>query len=78
MVCPSRLDMRGGRVVTNAGRDAVDGMALTDERRFIADGQVVWSWRAHAGAKLATMRKSHHAGDGGKQAGSPRRARSKP
>ena len=74
----SRLDMRGGRVVTYAGRDAVDGIALTDERRFITDGQVVWSWRAHAGAKFAMMRFTYHAGDGGNQAGSPGRVRSKP
>jgi hypothetical protein len=31
-----------------------------------ADGEVVWSWRAHAGAKLAMML-AHHAGDGGKR-----------
>ena len=31
-----------------------------------ADGEVVWSWRAHAGAKLATML-THRAGDGGKR-----------
>jgi hypothetical protein len=30
-----------------------------------ADGEVVWSWRAHAGAKLATML-SHRADHGGK------------
>jgi hypothetical protein len=31
-----------------------------------ADGEVVWSWRAHAGAKLATML-SHRADNGGKR-----------
>jgi hypothetical protein len=31
-----------------------------------ADGEVVWSWRAHAGAKLATML-AHCADDGGKR-----------
>jgi hypothetical protein len=30
-----------------------------------ADGEVVWSWRAHARAKLATML-THCADDGGK------------
>ncbi len=28
-----------------------------------ADGEVVWSWRPEAGAKVATMH-SHRAGDG--------------
>jgi hypothetical protein len=32
---------------------------------IITDGEVVWSWRAFAGAKLATML-THRAGDGGK------------
>jgi hypothetical protein len=31
-----------------------------------ADGEVVWSWRALAGAKLATML-THRADDGGKR-----------
>ena len=31
-----------------------------------ADGEVVWSWRAYAGAKLATML-SHRADNGGKR-----------
>ena len=30
-----------------------------------ADGEVVWSWRAHAGAKFAFDAFSHHADDGG-------------
>jgi len=34
MVCPSRLDERGVRVVTNVRRDAVDVEALPDERRL--------------------------------------------
>jgi hypothetical protein len=29
-----------------------------------ADGEVVWSWRAHAGVKVATM-PTHRAADGG-------------
>jgi hypothetical protein len=31
-----------------------------------ADGEVVWSWRAHAGAKFGMML-AHHADDGGKR-----------
>jgi hypothetical protein len=31
-----------------------------------ADGEVVWSWRAHAGAKRVTML-THRTGDGGKR-----------
>jgi len=36
-------------------------------RSAIADGEVVWSWRAHAGAKFVMMRTKHRAGDGGKR-----------
>ena len=50
-------------------------IACEDERKMIADGEVVWSWRPDAGAKFAG---SSPAGDGGKKARSPRRARSKP
>jgi hypothetical protein len=32
-----------------------------------ADGEVVWSWRADAGAKFATVRFAHCADDGGNQ-----------
>src|SRR5437016_246327 len=39
-----------------------------------ADGEVVWSWRSDAGAKVAES----SANDGGNQAWSPRRARRKP
>ena len=46
------------------------------ERRF-ADGEDVWSWRPDAGAKLAMMLRII-AGDGGKRARSPGRARYKP
>ena len=41
---------------------------------FEADGEVVWSWCRDAGAKSAMMLRIN-AGDGGKQARSPRRAR---
>jgi hypothetical protein len=40
----------------------------------VADGEVVWSWRRDAGAKLAMML-THRAGDGGKKARSPGRSR---
>jgi hypothetical protein len=63
----SRLGKRGVRVVTNVGRDAVDAAMSIKTSDMAADGEVVWSWRPDAGAKLAMMRK-HHAGDGGKKA----------
>jgi hypothetical protein len=53
----------------------VDAKAATDERKPDADGEVVWSWRPDAGAKF--VRSKLLAGDGGKKARSPRRARSK-
>jgi hypothetical protein len=61
-----RAGMRGVRVVTNVernagSRDMCRGTSGTD-----ADGEVVWSWRAHAGAKWAAMC-SHRADDGGKR-----------
>jgi hypothetical protein len=37
-----------------------------------ADGEVVWSWRPDAGAKVATMREAHRAGDGDNKAWSHR------
>ena len=45
--------LRGAlRNVTNARWDAVDAEACEDERKMIADGEVVWSWRPGAGAKF--------------------------
>ena len=45
--------MRGAlRNVTNVWWDAVDARLATDERKLIADGEVVWSWRPDAGAKV--------------------------
>ena len=45
--------MRGAlRNVTNARWDAVDAEACEDERKVLADGEVVWSWRPGAGAKF--------------------------
>jgi hypothetical protein len=34
-------------------QDAMDVMASPDERRSLADGEVVWSWHPDADAKLA-------------------------
>src|SRR5579871_4736591 len=52
--------------------DSVAGRAM-----LFADGEAVWSWHPDADAKSATML-SHCAGDGGKKARSPGRARNKP
>jgi hypothetical protein len=54
----------------------MDAMVTRDERCH-ADGEVVWSWPPDAEAKLAKTL-THLAGDGGKKARSPRRARRKP
>jgi hypothetical protein len=49
----ARLTRQEGRAhVTNARWDAVDAEACEDERKLIADGEVVWSWRPGAGAKF--------------------------
>ena len=66
--------MRGGRVVTNARRDAVDAEVSHDERHSFADGEAVWSRRPKAGVKFEGP---EPAGDGGNKAWSPRRARNK-
>src|SRR5205809_5712246 len=47
---------------------------LTPDENAKAYGEVVWSWRRDAGVKLVES----SASDGGKQARSPGRARSKP
>jgi hypothetical protein len=47
-----RFDTRGVRVVTNVERNAVDAKML-ETCGIGADGEVVWSWRAHAGAKFS-------------------------
>jgi hypothetical protein len=48
----SRLGKRGVRVVTNVGRDAMDAGGVDKTSGIAADGEVVWSWRSDAGAKL--------------------------
>ena len=65
--------MRGAyaRSSRHAGRAAMDVMVLRDEQH-LADGEIVWSWRRDAGVKLAG---DDLAGDGGKKARSPGRAR---
>ncbi len=57
-----------GRIAIVTRREAGCGGRGGAERRTasVADGEVVWSWRAHAGAKLATML-AHRADDGGKR-----------
>jgi hypothetical protein len=57
-------------------RDAMDARCRQTSGAG-ADGEVVWSWRLDAGVNLAMML-AHHAGDGGKKARSPERARKKP
>jgi hypothetical protein len=62
----------GLRWTRGAVRNSLRGRAA-----LLADGQAVWSWRPDAGAKLAKTL-ARLAGDGGKRARSPGRARSKP
>jgi hypothetical protein len=71
---PSRPDKRGDTRSSRprGGMQWTLTMLLT--RAPDADGEVVWSRRPDAGVKLAAT----SAGDGGKQARSPGRARSKP
>src|SRR6266851_7427805 len=69
----SRSTQRGvSRTSRTSGRDAVDA-AVRETGDLAADGQVVWSWHLDAGVKLAVG----PAGDGGKRARSPGRARRK-
>ncbi|HLG83552.1 MAG TPA: hypothetical protein VKY22_21255 [Bradyrhizobium sp.] len=51
MVCASRFDERDVRVVTNVKRVAVDAGMGRETSGTSADGEAVWFWRAHAGAK---------------------------
>jgi hypothetical protein len=57
-------------IVTNVERNAVDGL-MPETCGIGADGEIVWSWRAHAGAKLSRMICEATVAN----AGSPRRAR---
>jgi len=49
----SRLVTRGGRVVTDARRDAMDAGGIVRRAMSNADGEDVWSWHPWAGAKFA-------------------------
>jgi hypothetical protein len=53
LLVSSRLGKRGVRVVTNVGRDAMDAGGVDTTSDAAADGEIVWSWRSDAGAKLA-------------------------
>jgi hypothetical protein len=51
-------DERGVAHVTNARWDAVDATLAQDERKAVADGEVVWSWRRDAGVKFVRSKAS--------------------
>jgi hypothetical protein len=51
-VALSRLEKRGERVVTIVRRDAMDVGCIVRRMMTASDGQVAWSWRPWAGAKL--------------------------
>jgi hypothetical protein len=79
---PTRLIPEEGRRPSSlyvgmgcGGRGQRQALLAPDEALF-AYGEVVWSWRRDAGAK--PLRSKLLGGDGGKQARSPGRARSKP
>ena len=64
--------MRDVRVVTNVGPAMrwtwhVAARVSRADERHDADGEIVWSWRPGAGAKVAVL--DEHAIDGGNQAG---------
>ena len=67
-------------VTTRWMRDAVDALAsgvfFAPDENAEAYGEVVWSWRRHAGAKL--VRSKLLRGDGDNKPAPPGRARSKP
>ena len=54
LAIPPRLQRRVSRSSRHARRVAVDAICRPTSG-IDADGQVVWSWRAHAGAKSAAM-----------------------
>jgi hypothetical protein len=58
--------MRGVRVVTNVGRNAVD-VEVLETCSADADGEVVWSWRADAGVQVRAKLQRLRTGDGGKR-----------
>jgi hypothetical protein len=70
-----RLDEGRFAIVTDVGGGVRWTRTALQTRAPEADGQAVWSRRPDAGVKSAMML-SHRAGDGGKKARSPGRARS--
>ena len=74
IVTPSRLGKRGGRVVTNARRDAMDARLYRLTSDMAADGEGVWFWHPWAGAKSADDDRQATAT---KKSWTPGRARSK-
>ena len=53
-------------IVTNVERNAVDAKML-ETCSIDTDGEVVWSWRANAGAKSSRIAEKLREGDGGKR-----------
>ena len=79
MLSPSRTLKRGGSRSSRTLGAGCDGRtspgAIVSATSGVgADGEVVWSWRSDAGAKLAKTL-TRLVGDGGNQAWSPRRSR---
>ena len=69
----SRLHRRGASRSSRTWEAGCDGRIVLRDEQHEADGEVVWSWRRDAGAKLPGT--TIPRGDGGKKARSPRRAR---
>jgi len=69
-------DERGVAHVTNARWDAVDAALAHDERKLLADGEVVWSWRPTLAP--SSWEASFSGMTVAKELDSPGRARSKP
>jgi hypothetical protein len=72
---PSRPTEGRLAIVTDAGRDAVDALVLNDEQRVRRTAK---SCGPDAPTLASSSRKATFAGDGGKKARSPGRARRKP
>ena len=49
----------------------MDAEALTDERRSLTDGEIVWSWRPNVWRSSPGEADKLRRGDGGKRKGSP-------
>ncbi len=85
LVSPARVPRSIKRGVSRSSRTLNAGCGgrtspsaiLARTNGVCADGEVVWSWRSDAGAKVVKTL-SRLTGDGGNQAWSPRRARRKP